>query len=37
MIPFAETGFPWIVPAVVGGIIGGILSKKGSAEIRSEG
>jgi LIVCS family branched-chain amino acid:cation transporter len=36
MIPFAEVGFPWIIPAVVGGIIGGILSKKGSAEIRSE-
>ena len=26
LIPFAEIGFPWVVPALVGGIIGAIVS-----------
>ena len=26
-IPLAESGFPWLVPAIVGGIAGGILWK----------
>ena len=28
-IPFAQSGFPWVLPAVVGGIIGAVVSKTG--------
>ncbi len=29
MIPFASSGFPWILPALAGGIIGAVLAKAG--------
>ena len=33
LIPLASQGFAWLIPSIVGGIIGGMLGKKKAANI----
>jgi LIVCS family branched-chain amino acid:cation transporter len=35
LIPLAETGFPWIVPALAGGVIGAVVTATNSIQRRS--